>query len=328
MIPRSLLYKEWKKNQVLLLWTGIFLIAANPFLIYLKYLSYQGCLSHQDPQYCQFIVDYSNGSLLSFSWVFGIVIAVCLLGMERTKGTMDILLSLPYSRSQIYHTKFWLGGAVIIVSQAIGYGAASILITLLKPLHVYYFHHFSVGVIVISFTAYALLMASGTITGNIFAQLLTAFSVTILPFLLIGLPGATLDIICHVSVGELFSFGNAYVNSRLFIYLTPIGYVFNDWIRERHLLMLLPAVMSMAFYLIGYFSFLKQPNERNGHFFLWRKLDRPIQVLVMIIAALGIGIFGYTVTNSMFGYAAGFIIGAAIGYLIAFFTVYRKTKRL
>lgn len=328
MIPRGLLYTEWKKNQWLFLLSSIFLIAANPFLIYKNYLTYQGCLNQQVLQGCEFIISYRNGSLLSFSWVVSVIIAVFLLGLERTKGTMDALLSMPYSRSQIFQTKFWLGGAVIVVPQAIGYGAASLLISLLKPSHTYDFDHFSIGMIVISFMAYALLMASGALTGHIFAQLLTAFTVTILPFLLIGLPAANLEVVFHLSVGEAFSYFEGYIRTQLFLFLTPIGYVFNDWIRERHLVLLIPAVMSLVFYLIGYVSFLKHPNERNGRFFLWRKLDRPVQILVIAISILGFGVISYSITLSMFGYLAGIIIGAVIGFFISYFTVYRKTKHM
>lgn len=328
MIPRGLLYTEWKKNQWLFLLSSIFLIAANPFMVYNNYVTYQGCLNHPAPQDCEFVVSYTNGSLLSFSWVVSVIIAVFLLGLERTKGTMDALLSMPYSRSQIFQTKFWLGGIVIVVPQAIGYGAASLLIFLLKLSHTYDFDHSSIGMIVISFMAYALLMASGALTGHIFAQLLTAFTVTILPFLLIGLPAANLEVVFDFSIGNEFSFISSYIESRLFIFVTPIGYVFNDWIRERHLILLIPAVMSVVFYLIGYVSFLKHPNERNGRFFLWRKLDRPVQILVIAFAVMGFGVFGYGVTDTMFGYLAGIIIGAVIGFLISYFTVYRKTKHM
>ncbi|MDU0811070.1 ABC transporter permease [Bacillus siamensis] len=328
MIPRGLLYTEWKKNQWLFLLSGIFLIAANPFLIYKNYLTYQGCLNQQVLQSCEFIISYRNGSLLSFSWVVSVVVAVCLLGLERTKGTMDALLSMPYSRSQIYQTKFWIGAAVIVVPQAIGYGAASLLISLLKPSHTYDFDHFSIGMIVISFMAYALLMAAGALTGHIFAQLLTAFTVTILPILLIGLPAANLEVVFDISVGNQFSFISSYIESRLFVFITPVGYVFNDWIRERDLVLIIPAVMSLVFYLIGYVSFLKHPNERNGRFFLWRKLDRPVQILVIVFAVMGFGLFGYGVTNTMFGYLAGMFFGAVIGFFITYFTVYRKTKHM
>lgn len=104
--------------------------------------------------------------------------------------------------------------------------------------------------------------------------------------------------------------------------------MFNDWIRERHLILLIPAVMSVVFYLIGYVSFLKHPNERNGRFFLWRKLERPVQLLVIAFAVMGFGVFGYGVTDTMFGYLAGIIIGAVIGFFISYFTVYRKTKHM
>ncbi len=69
--------------------------------------------------------------------------------------------------------------------------------------------------IVISFMAYALLMASGALTGQIFAQLLTAFTVTVLPFLLIGLPAANLEVVFDISVGDQFSFISSYIESRL-----------------------------------------------------------------------------------------------------------------
>ncbi|ATL40621.1 MULTISPECIES: ABC transporter permease [Bacillus amyloliquefaciens group] len=328
MIPRGLLYTEWKKNQWLFLCSGILLMAANPFMVYNNYSTYQECLNNPALQDCEFVVNYTNGSPLSFSWSVSVIIAVFLLGLERTKGTMDALLSMPYSRGQIFQTKFWLGAAVIVVPQAIGYGAASLLISLLKPSHTYDFDHFSIGMIVISFMAYALLMASGALTGQIFAQLLTAFTVTVLPFLLIGLPAANLEVVFDISVGSQFSFISSYIESRLFIFVTPIGYVFNDWIRERDLVLIIPIVMSLVFYLIGYVSFLKHPNERNGRFFLWRKLDRPVQILVIAFAVMGFGVFGYGVTDTMFGYLAGIIFGAVIGFFISYFTVYRKSKHM
>lgn len=317
-----------EENQWLFLCSGILLMAANPFLVYNNYSTYQECLNNPALQDCEFVVNYTNGSLLSFSWIVSVIIAVFLLGLERTKGTMDALLSMPYSRGQIFQTKFWLGAAVIVVPQAIGYGAASLLISLLKPSHTYDFDHFSIGMIVISFMAYALLMASGAITGYVFAQLLTAFTVTSLPFLLIGLPAANLEVVFDFSVGDQFSIISRYIESRLFIFVTPIGYVLNDWIRERDLILIIPMVMSLVFYLIGYVSFLKYPNERNGRFFLWRKLDRPVQILVIAFAVMGFGVFGYGVTDTMFGYFAGIIFGAVIGFFISYFTVYRQSKHV
>ncbi|MFP3822083.1 ABC transporter permease, partial [Bacillus sp. SIMBA_008] len=69
MIPQGLLYTEWKKNQWLFLCSGILLMAANPFMVYNNYSTYQECLNNPALQDCEFVVNYTNGSPLSFSWV-------------------------------------------------------------------------------------------------------------------------------------------------------------------------------------------------------------------------------------------------------------------
>ena len=90
-------------------------------------------------------------------------------------------LSLPYSRSRIFHTKFFLGAAVLAGSQFVSYGVSDILFLALKPDAVHHFQSFSAGMLVISLMIYALVTAAGTITGNLAAQLITAFTVSVFP---------------------------------------------------------------------------------------------------------------------------------------------------
>lgn len=47
-------------------------------------------------------------------------------------------------------------------------------------------------------------MAAGALTGNAFAQLLTAFSAGILPYLIVALPVGNLEVVFDVSIWELF----------------------------------------------------------------------------------------------------------------------------
>ena len=327
MVDRGLLYREWKQNQVVIVLSIVFLVLANPLSIVNTYLSYQGCLDRQDPQYCDFIVNYSISNLIDINWVPGVILAVCFLGMERSKGTMDFILSLPYNRSQIFQTKFWLGGFVIVMSQLIGFLLAWLLILVYRPEHVYYFEHSSVGVIVISFMAFSLVMAAGALTGNAFAQLLTAFSAGILPYLIVALPVGNLEVVFDVSIWELFTSPESYFSlASNLSYLVPISYVGNEWLTNSKYLLLIPAVMSMLFYLIGLISFKKLPSERNGHFFLWNKLDRPVQILVMAFGILGFGLFGYYTGHSIIGYIFGMIIGAVVGFFVSYFSIYKKTK--
>lgn len=204
--------------------------------------------------------------MLNLNWAPAVILAVCLFGLERTKGTIDALFSLPYSRAQVFYTKFWIGAAVIAGFQIIGYGLAELLILLLKPERVYFFHHYSVGEIIVSILAFALVASAGCLTGNTFAQLLTAFTVSIAPYLIITLPLTNAEVIFRVGMHELMPSVNAYLNDS-FQYLIPIMYVNTDWVSASKYILLIPAVMSIVFYAIGYFCYVRQPVERNGRFF-------------------------------------------------------------
>ncbi|MEA1007217.1 ABC transporter permease subunit [Bacillus velezensis] len=326
MVDRGLLYREWVQNRTVLVMVGLFLAAVNPFEVLNTYLVYQGCLDTHGA-YCKFYVNSLDSGMMNLNWSPAVILAVCLFGLERTKGTIDALFSLPYSRAQVFHTKFWLGAAVITGAQVIGYGLAELLILLLKPERVYFFHHYSVGAIIVSILAFALVASAGCLTGNTFAQLLTAFAVSIAPYLIITLPLTNAEVIFRVGMHELMPSVNAYLNDS-FQYLIPIMYVNTDWVSASKYILIIPAVMSIVFYAIGYFCYVRQPVERNGRFFLWRQLDRPIQIVVIIIAVLGFGLAGYSTGHTMTGYVAGMIVGGAVGFLVSYFVIYKKTKHV
>lgn len=179
----------------------------------------------------------------------------------------------------------------------------------------------------ISFMAFSLVMAAGALTGNAFAQLLTAFSAAILPYLIIALPVGNLEVVFGVSIWEMFPSPESYFSlASNLSNLVPISYVVNEWMTNSKYLLLIPAVMSILFYLIGLISFKKHPSERNGHFFLWNRLDRPVQILVMAFGILGFGLFGYYTGHSIIGYILGMIIGAVAGFFVSYFSIYKKTK--
>lgn len=105
MVDRGLLYREWVQNRTVLVMVGIFLAAVNPFEVLNTYLVYQGCLDTHGA-YCKFYVNSLDSGMLNLNWAPAVILAVCLFGLERTKGTIDALFSLPYSRAQVFHTKF------------------------------------------------------------------------------------------------------------------------------------------------------------------------------------------------------------------------------
>ncbi|MCY7765758.1 ABC transporter permease YtrD [Bacillus inaquosorum] len=324
MPDSGLLYKEWRQNKVALVITIWVFILGNPLSILNMYLIFQGCVTGKENWVgpCVFSVDYLNSTFISVFWIWGVVLAVSQLGIERSKGLFDFTLSLPYTRGQIFNAKFLTGGMVIVIPQLIGYVLSVLLILFLKPDQAVYFHNYSLGMIIISMLAYSLVMAGGALTGHIFAQLLVSFTVTILPFLVITLPAINIDIL----------FGGAafldYPIPEWMQYIFPITYVIPNWVEDSPKYLVIPAVMSIMFYIIGYISFVKLSNERNGYFFLWKSLDRPVQVIVIIIGIMGFGYFGFSATESFAGYLIGMAAGAVIGFIISYFAIYKKTKLL
>ncbi|MBU8611685.1 ABC transporter permease YtrD [Bacillus subtilis] len=325
MPDSGLLYKEWRQNKVALVITILVFILGNPLSILNMYLIYQGCVTGKENWVgpCVFSVDYLNSSFISLFWIWGVVLAVSQLGIERSKSFFDFTLSLPYTRGQIFHAKFLNGGMVIVIPQLIGYVLSVLLIMLLKPDQADYFHNYSLGMIIISMLAYSLVMAGGALTGNIFAQLLVSFTVAISPFLLISLPAINLEILFGGSIDFIHGPVPKWVQ-----YFIPIIYVDSKWAENSPYYLVIPAIMTIIFYIIGYISFVKLSNERNGYFFLWKPLNRPVQIIVIIIGIMGFGYFGFTASESFAGYLIGMGTGAVIGFLISYFAIYKKMKLL
>lgn len=142
---------------------------------------------------------------------------------------------------------------------------------------------------------------------------------------MIGLPLVHVDFIIKTS-GSWLDKSFAYLISPI----SPINYIIDEPFRSDYPLwfsgrkIIIPIVMVVLFYLIGLISFIKHPIERNGRFFLYSSMDRPIQIMVIVFGVLGFGWFGFSSDNSIFGYIVGMLIGGVVGALTSYFLIYRK----
>lgn len=210
-------------------------------------------------------------------------------------------------------------------SQFVSYGVSDILFLALKPDAVHHFQSFSAGMLVISLMIYALMTAAGTITGNLAAHLITAFTVSVFPIVVMTI----------YLLNAEFLFGRQAVPdidfpwSGFLIYFMPAAYIHTSWMYYMKHALLISALMGFCFYLFGYASFLKMPSERSGHFILSKHIERTIQVLVMVLSMLGsAGVCGYAYNGSYTGYIFGMLIGAVIGFFISYYFIYKKTKQI
>jgi acetoin utilization transport system permease protein len=259
--------------------------------------------------------------------VFAVTLAITQMGGERGKGVLDFQLTLPYSRGEMFITKLTLGLFYIITSIVISFSLTGFILEFSQAQHGY-FSQFYIHLIVTVIMSYTITLAVGSFTGNLFAQGLTALGIAVLPFflfLILSTHGA-------IVYSEWLNRANSPFDQIIdkIVQFAPIYYAFYGdlFAQYENLHVWIPLWFSLMFTIIGYFAFIHQPYERNGNFFLWMQLNRPVQLLVIIIGVLGFGAFGYYSSGeSTGGYLVGAIVGATVGFIFSYFTIFRKSKR-
>lgn len=328
MVGGGLFEKEFKQVRSLFLFLVIFNSFAVPFSVWSQYSGHME-LVKKYPDYTPepFVFQFGADPLLFISSLFVFFIAINQIGTERAKGIMDFTLSLPYKRSKIFFVKWALAFGMIVLSTLI-----SLILTgsyiewhniaVSQPLFSYYFLYFSSLVMF-----YTLTLSAGALTGTPFAQGLTAISASVLPLLFTFVITRNIRAFSNDSYVEIEKWYDAgYL-------LTPAiqffgGIIFRDIPSEYRYYYLIPGCMAILFYLIGHFSFIKHPNERNGNFFLWKELNLPVQMIIILLGVLGFSLIGYGTSSGNFsGYIIGALIGAAISILLGYYLIYKKSKQ-
>ncbi|MES1036953.1 ABC transporter ATP-binding protein [Bacillus pumilus] len=329
MVKRQLLYKEWKQSELTFILVMLVAVFTTPLSFLLGYSSFQTCVN--DPTCTTvdhyFYYNFSSDIFIALSWTMGLLFAIIQLGYERNKGQIDFTLSLPFSRSTIFHTKFFLGAGIITLVHVLSYAFTYLLILGIQPKETFDFNSSYLIALVSTLMIYSLCLAAGALTGSAISQAIVTFSTSILPYLLIWLPMFHLDFIFKTDRSWVdASFDHFIMPISPITYITDFKYRdasdYPTWFTGEEFI--IPIVMMIVFYLIGLLSFIKHPIERNGRFFLYSKMDRPIQILVIAFGVLGFGWAGFSTDTSIFGYIVGMIIGGVVGALTSYFLIYRK----
>ncbi|MFY4774496.1 ABC transporter permease subunit [Metabacillus sp. RGM 3146] len=319
MIGTGLFLKEWKQNKAVIFLLWLVLVVEVPFRIWSAYSSHLQLLKLNQPVDPVFAFNFSHNSFIGISMYALIIFPILQLGIERSRGTFDFSLSLPYSRRRLFMTK-WLNGVLsIIIPVLISYllSAAIFQFTHAKVtgFHDYYLLYPSCLLMF-----YTLIFAAGCLTGTSFAQGLVAFSVMVLPVLFFTLLMANVNVFTHGA--SYIELDNQY--KWVLKYSPSNSLIFNG---EGFASPVVPLVYTVIFSLIAYFSFVKQPIERNGYFFLWKGINHPVQIIVILLGVMGFGSAGYSFSSGQYyGYFIGVLIGAAIGLAIGYFLIYQKFK--
>lgn len=327
MVRKGLLQIEWNQQKWPLLVSFLFISLFVPVNLFIDYKSWEM------DAYKSGYFDVTFGGSMSFFLVisvgFAVTIAISQLGGERAKGNFDYYLTLPYSRGEMFMSKVVVGLLTLLTGIMLSYSLTG-MVLLYSNAHSMYFHSFFGYLTIVVLMTYLLTLSAGSITGNVFAQGLTAFSVSILPVVLTFVIAMNIEVLNE----RFFRTHNFYLERMMeqVVGFSPVFYILYggiafgpaEWEKVN---LWVPAFYTLLFFIIGYVSFIKQPYERNGNFFLWSGLNRPVQLLVMVIAILGFSGFVFFSSNHSFGgYVIGAIIGAVIGLVVTKFTIFKKTK--
>lgn len=285
------------------------------------------------------------GSVVFVFIILGVLMASVLIGAERNSQMSDFTMSLPYTRTQLYISKWLIGTVGVIVSSVFG-GTLMVLIIRFSD-YAFLIEGNTERVIAlvallmlsgISFFSVSLWM--GSFGGESISQVIWTFIALVFPFGIIALVQ-----------GSFFAVGKRYDSTYTFfddlyqsIYLrvlSPISNIVNvdmyqyftneaEW---QKFLAIAPwsamAFIALSFSL-GLWMFNQAPQENNGRFFMFSNWLWLVHVIMVLCFAMlgGIVLSTFAIYPGIGLYAVGFAIGGFLAHLLAKRLLYRFNLQL
>ncbi|WP_164931494.1 ABC transporter permease [Longirhabdus pacifica] len=271
-----------------------------------------------------------------------ILLAGVMIGAERGNKTNDFTFTLPFSRKQIFLSKWMMGSAVIVASYIVNFILAQCIIYfsefgqhMIWKLSFFYLIYPLVGLLAI----YTFSLFWGTVTGGVIYQIAVSIIFLIFPLGIIMLLSSFLDAntVSYYYWDEwAFLRGLDSVLNHTFLFkyniaLENLLYDFNNrWfdmpiqdmkIYYTHLLIPLGYIATSLF--LGVMLYEKGNIEHNGKFILFDKLQPVFQVGMVVCFALLGGMLlreftPYNLSESeIYFYYAGFIGTGLLFYFIS-----------
>ncbi|WP_369902777.1 ABC transporter permease subunit [Bacillus manliponensis] len=355
MFHKALWMRQWKQGKyaVLLFWlTSLYIL---PYKYYLDAVSqFQQSIQDID-DYVYYYSYWLNPSDLLLTQSFLIVLIACLfIGWERNNQSIDFLWSMPFTRKDIYITKWLFGVMNIIAVNIICWMSMYVINTMsfhnqyqedFSPFHMYFLY-----ATIILIAVYTLALFVGTITGNIFSQSGLSAIFLLLPYGLILLISGF--VYAHTGVDP---FEDSYKKEQKIASYVNHVYTFapvdNFYIQYDYhpdvevddegntisetptkdpmahttipsaWTLLTPIAYTIILLLLGTWLYMRSPNEQNGKLLLFQGLQKPFMFCTVLCFAL---LGGRVLSESLVSYYIGFFIAGIVSYFI--FTRLLKMK--
>ncbi|WP_214778989.1 ABC transporter permease subunit [Exiguobacterium sp. s22] len=276
--------------------------------------------------------------------VFSALMATSLIGAERNSQMSDFSMSLPFTRTQQYISKWVLGASGIVMSTLLGSIAMFTLIatsrysfllegTVLKSVVIVLY------IALIGISLFSLALWMGSFGGESISQAAWSFVALIFPLGIIALIQGSAYV--FTSLEGLSSWLDSLYNGVFIQVVSPLGNLANltlyefvqsdsEW--QDFISISIPssiAFIALSFWL-GIWMYNRAPQENNGRFFMFNNWLWLVHIIIVGCIAMFTGIMFTTFTyeaNSVL-YMIGFVIGAFLAHLLAKRLLYRFNLRL
>lgn len=310
LFSKALLKKDFKILSATFIFNVILIIVSIPF----QYSQAFYTIKNVTAPYEVYRTLTGINNILSYLYmniVFACIYALKLFGHEKQTKAFEMIVSLPFSRIQIFINKVVVGLFVLLVPSILGY-IISYFIILSEPI--------SRGIIDMSMNKYIFLntLSMQLVIFFFYVTFCMIFSNSISSFIF--------GSICAFmpagfsAVIELFFNSDSTTNITEFLFrFTPISIIVSfGFVKYSYVYIILLAVLFM---IISYLLFDMTKMEKLTEFLTFKCLETPFRIIFFLgFAFLGgvvlSGIFSSFVSFEFLNKIIGFTVGGALGYFI------------
>lgn len=275
--------------------------------------------------------------------VFGFLMASVLIGSERNSQMSDFSMSLPFSRNQLYISKWLIGVSGIVLSSIIG--GAIMLVLIHSSRYAFLIEGQTLKVtaviglvILIGISVFTLSLWMGSFGGEAISQVLWSIVAFLFPIGILSLVQGSIYSFTGYSSYDWYAEAMESLPMRILSPLVNIANVdtynlFTDNTEWRNFMTLAP-LSSLLFiglsFGLGLVMFNRAPQENNGRFFMftnWLWLVHVIMVLCFaMLGGIILSVISYPTSVTL--YVIGFLIGGFLAHLLAKRLLYRFNLKL
>ncbi len=275
--------------------------------------------------------------------VFGFLMASVLIGSERNSQMSDFSMSLPFSRNQLYISKWLIGVSGIILSSLIG--GAIMLVVIHTSRYAFLIEGETLKVfaviglvILIGISVFTLSLWMGSFGGEAISQVLWSIVAFLFPVGILSLVYGSIQATAGYVSYDWYSAAMESLPMRIVSPLVNIANVdtynlFTDnsvW-RDFSTVGIFSSLLFIGLtFALGLLTFNRAPQENNGRFFMFTGWLWLVHVVMVICFAMlgGIIFSAFSYPTSVTLYIIGFLIGGFLAHLLARRLLYRFNLQL